>query len=517
MADNVLLRMEHVSKSFPGVKALEDINLEIKQGEILALVGENGAGKSTLMKILSGIYTMDEGSIILNGEKVHFIDALDAQKHGISTIHQELNMIPGLGASENIFIGREIKARDGISIDWKKTDEQARALLARVGIHELDLSTPVRSFSAAVQQMISIARALSINSRLVIMDEPTSSLDSDEVRILFDVMRNLKAQGIAIVFISHRIDEIFEICERVTILKDGRHVGTHKIGEITKVQMISEMIGRDATEILSVRRNAAAQADSEDILSLEHGFSDNRVKDVSMSVQKGRVVGLAGLLGAGRTEIARLLFGLDKLVRGRMMMGGREVHFHSPRDAIRHGLAFCPENRRADGIVGNMSVRENITLALLPKLTKYGFVDVKRQKKIVEEFIQRLGIKTPSIDQPIRLLSGGNQQKVILARWMCVDPDLMILDEPTRGIDVGAKQEIEKLIKELAEQGIGVLMISSEMSEVIRNSDRVDVIRDGRKIRELYGDDINQDEIMNTIGGAVDVDHIETCERGAAQ
>ena len=499
MTDQILLEMKHIFKTFPGVKALNNVDLSIRKGEIHALVGENGAGKSTLIKILSGFYTMDSGSIAINGQEVQFADALDAQMHGISTIHQELNMIPGLSVAENIFIGRELKRKGNVLINWRAIHEEARKLLKRVGMPNIDLNMPIKQFGTAVQQMVSIARALSIDSKVVIMDEPTSSLDNDEVNTLFQVMRNLQNQGISIIFISHRIDEIFQICERVTILKDGEMVGTYALSEISRITMVSKMIGRDATSILEAKRVNDDKVFPRRLTELSHASSENKVRNADIAIQQGQVVGLAGLLGSGRTEIARLFFGLDQLIGGGLSIKGKKVKLRSPRDAIRNKFAFCPENRRVDGIVGDMSVRENITLALLPTLKKFGMVDEKRQKQIVCEYIARLRIKTPNIDQPIKLLSGGNQQKVILARWMCMHPELIILDEPTRGIDVGAKQEIERLIKELAMDGISVLMISSEMSEIVRNSDRVDVIRDGEKVGELFGANINQDEIMNKI------------------
>lgn len=498
MKEDVLLEMKDIGKQFTGVKALDHVNLTIHRGEVHALMGENGAGKSTLIKILSGVYKMDEGSITMDGKSVSFSDTLDAQRHGISTIYQELNMIPELSVSENIFLGRELKRR-GVFINWREIDRQTERLLERVGIHGIDIHSPVRSFGTAVQQMVSIARALSIDSRLVIMDEPTSSLDAGEVKTLFQVIQNLRAQGIAVIFISHRIDEIFAICQRVTVLKDGHLVGTHNVGEISKVQLVSEMIGRDATSIVEAKAKAARRNFGEAFIHLRNAQTETKIRNVNLTVNKGQVVGLAGLLGAGRTETARLLFGMDRLESGEIFIRGKEAKLRSPREAISKGIAFCPENRRADGIVGDMSVRENITLALLPKLKKWGFVDVKKQREIVEKFVEKLGIKAASLDQPVKSLSGGNQQKVILARWMCTNPDLMILDEPTRGIDVGAKQEIEKLINELAHSGLGVLMISSELNEVIRNSDRVDVIRDGLKVCELEGGGINEQAIMRAI------------------
>ena len=322
--------------------------------------------------------------------------------------------------------------------------------------------------------------------------------------MLFQVMKDLHKQGIAIIFISHRIDEIFEVCERVTVLKDGRLMGTHNIKEITKTQMVSEMIGRDATSIVTAQAPKRDKKFEQPLIQLEDASSASGIHDVNLSICKGQVVGLAGLLGSGRTEIAKMLFGMDKLTKGKVLVKGKRVRFRSARDAIHEGIAFCPENRRADGIVGDMSVKENLTLALLPRLKKAGFVQAKKQKEIVQKFVERLGIKIASIDQPIKSLSGGNQQKVILARWMCMHPDVMILDEPTRGIDVGAKQEIEKLINELASDGLGVLMISSEINEVIRNSDRVDIIRDGKKIGALSGEEIEQSAIMRVIAEGAD-------------
>lgn len=498
MENRALLEMQGINKSFVGVRALQDVDFSVNIGEVHALVGENGAGKSTLMKIVSGVYTRDAGSMVFGGQDVFPKSALEAQKIGISTIYQELNVIPELSVYENLFIGRERMRKGRLFIDWKTSKKEARTLLERVGLPNIDISQPIKTFGTAMQQMITIARALAINSRLVIMDEPTSSLDNDEVQVLFDLIRTLKKDGISIVFISHRIDEIFEICERVTILKDGRLVGCHTVADITKVQLVSEMIGRDASGLMEVRRETEEKEYGESICRLEDAASE-KVRDASFDIRQGQIVGLAGLLGSGRTEIARMMFGLDELTGGDIKVNGKRVKMKNPATAIRHRFAFCPENRRMDGIIGNMSVRENITLVLLPRLSKLGIVNVTEQKRIIQEYIDLFDIKTPSMEQPVKFLSGGNQQKVILARWLCAQPQLIILDEPTRGIDVGAKQEIMNLMKSFTEKGIGVLLISSELGELIRNCSVVEVVRDGAVISELTGTDIDQDNIMHII------------------
>ncbi|MCX7710138.1 MAG: sugar ABC transporter ATP-binding protein [Clostridia bacterium] len=497
MQQEILLEMKDIHKSFPGVKALKGVSFKVKKGEVHALMGENGAGKSTLIKILTGIYTKDSGEIIFDGRSISPATSLQAQHEGISTIYQELNLVPYLSVCENIFLGREPK-KYGV-IDWKAVEKEAYRILKEMGL-EVDVKQPLNQQSTAIQQMVSIARAISINAKLVVMDEPTSSLDEKEVQVLFKVIRKLKEQNISVVFISHRLDEIFEICDNLTILKDGVLVGECSVKELTKIDLVSKMIGKDASTIVKYKKDHTANFVCKDaVCSVTNIKRGVRLNGIDLCINRGEVVGLAGLLGSGRTELAKILFGDDMADEGEIEIEGKKTKLRLPKDAIGMGFAFCSEDRKIEGIIPHMSVRENMTLAILPKISKFGVVSRKKQNEIVDKYIKRLGIKTPHAEQLIRNLSGGNQQKVLLARWLCMHPKLVILDEPTRGIDVGAKAEIEKLIQELAATGISVLMISSELEELVRGCDRVAVIRDGKKVTELLGEEITQDNIMEAI------------------
>ncbi len=495
MEGRYLLEMTDISKGFPGVQAIKQVDFRVGYGEVHALMGENGAGKSTLIKILNGIYKNDTGEILFDGQSIHPQSSLEAQQLGISTIYQELNLIPGLSICENIYIGREPMGRFGI--DWKKMQKQAQELLESIGL-SYDVKQTLSIQGTAVAQMVAIARALAIQSRLVVMDEPTSSLDNNEVQILFDVIRRLKRQGVSVIFISHRLGEVFEICDRVTILKDGVREGEYDIRDLDEISLVSKMIGQKVENSEQRLQDNHYSYSKEPLCSMRH-ISNSRISDVSFDMNPGEVLGFAGLLGSGRTELIKVLFGADTEYRGDIFMDGKKVHFRIPCDAIEKGMALCPEDRRIEGIIPNLSVRENISIVLLPRLTKAGIISRREQEKITEEFIQKLGIKTTDMEQTVKNLSGGNQQKVLLTRWLCTRPRLIIMDEPTRGIDVGAKAEIEKIIRELAKDGMSVVMISSEISEVVRNSNRVMVMRDGRKLGELMGEDIRQEIIMNKI------------------
>lgn len=495
MENRYLLEMLDISKGFPGVQAIKQVDFRVGYGEVHALMGENGAGKSTLMKILNGIYKSDTGEILFDGQNIHPQSSLEAQKLGISTIYQELNLIPELSICENIYIGREPMGRFGI--DWKKMEKDARDLLESIGL-TYDVRQPLSIQGTAVAQMVAIARALAIQSKLVVMDEPTSSLDNHEVQILFEVIRKLKSQGVSVIFISHRLGEVFEICDRVTILKDGVREGEYDIRELNEITLVSKMIGQKVNNGDRRLQDDDYRYSGKPLCSMRH-ISNSRVSDISFDMNPGEVLGFAGLLGSGRTELIRVLFGADTDYSGEIEMDGKKVSFHIPANAIEQGMALCPEDRRIEGIIPNLSVRENISIVLLPKLTKAGIISRKAQEQITEEFIRKLGIKTADMEQAVRNLSGGNQQKVLLARWLCTKPRLIIMDEPTRGIDVGAKAEIEKIIRDLARDGMSVVMISSEISEVVRNSNRVMVMRDGKKLGELVGKDIHQETIMNKI------------------
>ena len=499
-----LLDIQGLEKSFPGVKALKGVNLQIKKGEVHALMGENGAGKSTLIKVLTGIYQKDAGDIRFDGELIHARTPIEANEKRISTIYQELNLVLFQTVYENLFLGREIRNRFG-GIDRKSMITEAERIMSELGI-DVDVTRPLRSYSTAIQQMVAIARAVSIQSKLVIMDEPTSSLDTNEVKVLFGIIRQLKEKGISVLFISHKMDEIFEICERLTVFKDGAYVGDYDVSELDQLKLISLMIGKDTVK-LERTRNGYAFDKAAVILEVKDIRQGMRLNGIGITIKEGEVVGLAGLLGSGRTELAQTIFGAEQPDHGEIFWYGKPAKLKSPADAIKMGMGFCTEDRKVEGIIPHLSVKENITIALLPRLNTFGFVRAGEQNKIVEHYIKRLKIKTPSPEQSICNLSGGNQQKVLLARWMCMNPKLIIMDEPTRGIDVGAKVEIEQLIQEFSKTGISVLMISSELAELERNCDRIIVMREGVKRGELIGDEISQDQIMETIAeGGREVD-----------
>lgn len=492
----VLLDIKGLEKTFPGVRALKGVNLTVNKGEIHALMGENGAGKSTLIKVLTGIYQKNGGTICFDGEEINARTPIEANEKGISTIYQELNLVLFQTVYENLFLGREPRTKFG-SIDRKAMISETKRILEELGI-EIDVTRPLKNYSTAIQQMVAIARAVSINAKLVIMDEPTSSLDTHEVQVLFRIIRQLKSKGISVIFISHKLDEIFEICDRLTVFKDGEYVGDYDIGELNQLKLISLMVGKDTVE-LERNKQGYEFANAKVIAEMKDIRQGMRLNGINIEIKQGEVVGLAGLLGSGRTELAQVLFGSGMPDNGEIFWWGEKAGIHSPADAIKKGMGFCTEDRKTEGIIPHLSVRENITIALLPKLNSFGFVKTKEQDEIVRSYIDRLKIKTPTPEQAICNLSGGNQQKVLLARWMCMNPKLMILDEPTRGIDVGAKAEIEQLIQEFSKNGISVLMISSEIAELERNCDRIIVMREGRVIGELAGDQISQDKVMETI------------------
>ena len=483
MADPLLV-MGDINKRFQGVQALSAATLEVDPGEIMALVGQNGAGKSTMIKVLTGAYRRDSGSILFAGQPIDFTSPQAAQRGGISTIYQEINLVPFRSVAENVFLGREHR-RYGL-LDWSRMNTEAAELLRRFAV-AIDVRRPLMEFSTAIQQMVAIARAVSFKAQLVIMDEPTSSLDEREVAVLFDVMRRLRAEGVAVIFVGHRLDELYRVCDRVTVMRDGRTVMVSPMADIGKLNLIAAMLGRDLETVRahSTGFSAAHAAAGEVVLSAEGLRIGRKVRDARVEVRERQIVGLTGLLGSGRTEVARAIFGADPPDAGTIEISGRPVSPQEPAEAIALGVGYCSEDRKADGIVPDMSVRENMTLGILPRLTSMGIVDEARQREIVDKFMKRLAIKASSAEQKIRELSGGNQQKVLLARWLCTDPKLLILDEPTRGIDVGAKAEIQALIRELADQGLGVLMISSELEEITEGADRVFVLSDGRTVADL--------------------------------
>lgn len=495
---SVLLSMEGIEKSFPGVKALKGISLQVEEGEVHALMGENGAGKSTLIKVLTGVYGKDQGKIFFAGEEIYCKSPAEAGELGISTIYQELNLIPYQTVYENMFLGRERK-KNAFFLDRKSMQEEAEKALGELGLH-IDVKKSLNQYSTAIQQMVAIARAVRSKARLVIMDEPTSSLDQNEVQVLFRIIRQLKEKKISVLFISHKLDEVYEICDSMTIFRDGETVGSFAVKDIDQYKLISLMIGKEWKE--RVREEKQSFSSAETILSVKEAKLAMRLSGVNLSIKKGEILGLAGLLGSGRTELAELLFGTEKAGEGEVFWMD-EAYFHrNPSKSIEKGMGFCTEDRKTEGILPNLSVEENMTIAMLPNLQKNGFIDFAKQRELAKRYVELLRIKTPSLSQKIRNLSGGNQQKVLLARWMCMNPKLMILDEPTRGIDIGAKEEIEKLIQGLSKEGISVLMISSELSELARNCHRVVVLRDGKVRGEMEGEEISENAILAMIAEA---------------
>ena len=484
--DDYLLEMRGIRKTFPGVVALDEVDFFIGRGEVHALMGENGAGKSTLMKVLTGVHPKDAGEIRFANEN---------EKAQISTIYQELNLIPDLSVRENIFLGRE-PTTYGL-IDWKTIERRSKEILSEMGLPEVDVNEPLRRQSVAVQQMVAIARAVSIDARLVVMDEPTSSLSEKEVRTLFRVINRLKKQNVSIIFISHKLDEVLEICDRATILRDGRLVGQYAVADLTQLKLVSLMIGRDATSVLDKRKRVSAGHENRQVVLKATNLSRaRRTNEINIDIHSGEILGVAGLLGSGRTELARILFGDQMPETGRIEIRNKGAGMKSPRDAIRLGLGFCSEDRQEEGVFPNMSVAENMTMALLPELSHAGILSRKDQLRIAQTYIAKMRITTAGPNQLMKDLSGGNQQKVLLARWLCKNPILMILDEPTRGIDVGGKAEIENLITELADGGVAILMISSEMEELIRSCDRIAVLSEGRKVGELTAKEISEEHVM---------------------
>lgn len=494
-SNNVLVEIKDVSKHFPGVKALDHVSLSIRRGEVHALSGENGAGKSTLIKILTGVYTYDEGSIIFDGSPVAFKSTNESQKAGIGSVYQELNMIPYLSVAENIYIGDYPMGKTGI--DWKELYENAQKQLDSLNI-DVDAKKQLNELSTAQQQMVSIVRAVSRDCKLIILDEPTSSLDTKEVKTLFSLVRQLKEKGVAFIFITHRMEEIYQICDRITVLKDGHFIGTYQAEDLNQYQLVTLMVGREITQQRK-QTYFSPEKDQNYVVEVRNLAKKPKVKDVSFGISRGEIVGLAGLLGSGRTEVAEMLFGSEMPDAGEILYEGILQKNISPTKAVRAGLAFCTENRRLDGIVPNMSVKNNIVLACMKQISRLGFVISRKRLALVNRYIEELRIKTPTPEQRIRNLSGGNQQKALLARWMATNPKLIILDEPTRGIDVGAKQEVERLVQQIASQGIGVLLISSEIPELVRNCDRVIVLREGGQVGELAGAQISEEAIMQII------------------
>ncbi|MFC0542821.1 sugar ABC transporter ATP-binding protein [Kutzneria chonburiensis] len=490
--------MTGISKRFPGVTALDGVDFRLFPGEVHALMGENGAGKSTLIKVLTGVEGVDAGAIELSGSPVAFGGPDQAQRAGVSTVYQEVNLCPNLSVAENIFIGREPR-RFG-RIQWSRMRKRAEELLARLDLR-VDVSAELGTQSIAVQQMVAIARALDVQARVLVLDEPTSSLDAKEVEQLMTVLRALRADGMAILFVSHFIDQVFAIADRMTVLRNGKLVGEYLTAEMTPVELVRKMIGKElaALDELEVSERSRPDADPPVLVSADGLGRNGAIEPFALTVKRGEVVGLAGLLGSGRTELARLLFGADHADAGTVDIDGQRVHLRSPRVAMKHRIAFCSENRKTEGLIAELTIRENIALAVQASRGWLRPIPRRRQLELAARYIEALDIRPADPEAVVGTLSGGNQQKVLLARWLATEPRLLILDEPTRGIDIGAKAEIQRLVASLSEDGMAVLFVSAELEEVLRLSHHVAVLRDRRVVAQLANEGLTPEEIMSTI------------------
>ncbi|MBQ6589823.1 MAG: sugar ABC transporter ATP-binding protein [Butyrivibrio sp.] len=504
MEESRVLEMRGICKEFPGVKALQNVDFSLNKGEIHALMGENGAGKSTLIKVLTGVYSKDAGTISLQGQgEVQIHSPQDAQKLGISTVYQEITLCPNLTVAENMFIGRG----EGAFTNWKEMNKESELLLQKLDI-PAKATQQLGSCSIAVQQMVAIARAVDMDCKVLILDEPTSSLDEQEVEKLFGLMRDLKAMGVGIIFVTHFLDQVYEVCDKITVLRDGQLVGEYEIKDLPRVQLVAKMLGKEMDDLSDIKgEEGAYSGDDKDekVFEAEQLQSNAGIKPFDFYIKKGEVNGFTGLLGSGRSECVRAIFGADRVINGSVKVRGQKVKINKPIDAMKKGIAYLPEDRKIDGIIGDLSVRDNIILAY-QVLTGFFKPFSKRQaNEFADEYIKKLNIKTASADTPIKSLSGGNQQKVILARWLLMHPEYLILDEPTRGIDVGTKVDIQKLVLELAKEGMSVTFISSETDEMLRTCSRLVVMRDRKVVGELSGEDLTQSKIMSTIAGESNV------------
>ena len=494
-----LLQTKGIEKQFLGVRALKGVDFSVKSGEIHALMGENGAGKSTLIKIITGVYPASSGTVYFNGKECRFRSPLDAERAGISTVYQEVNLLPDLSVAENICIGREPRMFG--FIDKKERKVQARKALARLDI-DINVGENLSSYSIAIQQLVAIARALDVDCKLLILDEPTSSLDENEVKELFKVMKKLREEGMAIIFITHFLDQVYEVSDRITILRDGQLVGSYDAKDLPRIEMVAKMIGKTPDEINRMQAGIVKNTKFGDVVYEAKGIGRvGTISPVDVSVRAGEQLGLAGLLGSGRSEIAQIIFGVDPHDSGTMTMEGKSVNFNSPQKAVKAKVALIAEDRKVTGIIPDLTIRENIMLALQASNGMWKTMTPKQQEEMADKYIKLLRIKTPSGEQLIKHLSGGNQQKVLIARWLATNPKLLILDEPTRGIDVGAKAEIEALTQQLCGEGMAVIFISSELEEVVRDCDRVIVLRDRKKVGEVAGEDISLKNVMKLIAG----------------
>ena len=490
-----ILEMEGISKSFPGVLALDAVDFALRRGEIHAVMGENGAGKSTLIKVITGVYEKDAGRIVLDGTPIHFKSPQEAQDSGIGTVYQEITLCPNLTVAENMFIGR---GRNPF-VSWKHMNEMAAQLLGSLGI-PASPTQELTSCSLAIQQMIAIARAVDMDCKILILDEPTSSLDEDEVKKLFDLMRQLKARGVGIIFITHFLEQVYEISDRITVLRNGRLIGEYETSSLPQIELIAKMMGKNLDDVTKIKKHEPPESGSNvPVYEAKEISSDAGVRPFNFTIQKGEVNGFAGLLGSGRSESVRAIFAADKVTGGEIRMKGKKTKIKAPIQAMKQGIGYLPEDRKGDGIVAELSVRDNIILAYQVLKGFFRPLSRKQAEEFADEYIKRLKIKTPSSETPIRTLSGGNQQKVILARWLLTHPDYLILDEPTRGIDVGTKVDIQKLVVKLAEEGMSLTFISSEIEEMIRTCSRMIVMKDRENVGELSGIDITENDVMQKI------------------
>ena len=500
MQNDVVLSMRGIGKTFPGVRALHNVDFTLRKGEVHALMGENGAGKSTLIKVLTGVYAKDAGTISIEGKEVVIRSPQDAQKAGISTVYQEITLCPNLTVAENMFIGRE----PGSIVAWSKRYKRAGEILDSLGIPARP-KQQLGSCSLAVQQMVAIARAVDMDCKVLILDEPTSSLDDKEVEMLFSLMRDLKSRGVGIIFVTHFLEQVYAVSDRITVLRNGELVGEYEVKHLPQVELVAKMMGKELQGLSDLKRD-----DSEDALSgtpvyeAAHLASNTGIAPFDFAIRKGEVNGFTGLLGSGRSESVRAIFGADRVSGGSIRMDGKQVKITTPKQAMKHGIGYLPEDRKDDGIIADLSVRENIILALQVMKGFFRPLSQAEQEAFADEYIKALEIKTASSDTPIKSLSGGNQQKVILARWLLTHPQYLILDEPTRGIDVGTKTEIQRLVRKLSEEGMSVTFISSEIEEMLRTCSRLIVMRDRRIVGELRGTELSQDNVMRTIAGGAD-------------
>ncbi len=499
-----LLIMRHVSKTFPGVLALNDVDFTLRSGEIHALMGENGAGKSTLIKVLTGVEDFEEGEILVSWMDHPLVNhsPQEAQRNGISTVYQEINLCPNLSVAENIFIGREPKKRG--MIDWKAMNDGAKKLLKDLNLSHIDVTKSLEHYSVAIQQMVAIARAIDIESKILIFDEPTSSLDEHETEKLFQLMCQLKNKGIGIIFITHFLEQVYEVCDRITVLRNGSLVGEYEIKDLPRIQLVAKMLGKDFDDLAAIKKENIEKPDRgvETPLIFAKGIGHRgSIKPFDLEIFTGEVIGLTGLLGSGRSELARSIYGADRPDSGELIVNGKKAKIKAPIDAMKAGMGYLPENRKEEGIISDLSVRENIFIAMQARRGMFKLLSKKEQIEFTDKYVNLLQIKAANLDDPVKQLSGGNQQKVILARWLLTNPEFLILDEPTRGIDVGTKTEIQKLVLKLAEEGVGIMFISSEVDEMLRTVSRMYVLRDGELVGELSENEMTENQVMEAIAG----------------